>query len=89
MAINVRFFLLPVVMFLLLFRNTELGYAADANAITSSKKSPRQKWLLELEGGWRGAVQGRRVLTYLHQLGPSDIMTKRTYLTTYELHDSF
>ena len=56
-----------MVMFLLLFRNTELGHAADANAITSSKKSPRQKWLLELEGGWREAVQGRRVLSYLHQ----------------------
>ena len=89
MAINVQFFLLPVVMFLLLFRNTELGHAADANAITSSKKSPRQKWLLELEGGWREAVQGRRVLSYLHQIGPSNIMTRRTYLTTYELHDRF
>ena len=51
MAINVQFFLLPVAMFLLLFRNTELGHTVDTNAITSSKKSPRQKWLLELEGG--------------------------------------
>ena len=62
MAINVRFFLLPVAMFLLLFRNTELGHTADTNAITSSKKSPRQKWLLELEGG---STKGRRVLSCL------------------------